>query len=155
MSDLAKQLIAENKRSRDTFLDLGKCGLTEVPAEVGKLIWLEGLSLANEWYEWDGRGWKLEYSQNTLDEHSPLANSGSFDLSPLAGLSGLQTLILSDTLVADLAPLAGLFALQNLILAIAPVANLTPLAGLTALSALVVSSTQVTDLTPLACSANA
>ena len=37
MSGLALQLIAENKRSRATFLDLGNCGLTEVPAEVGEL----------------------------------------------------------------------------------------------------------------------
>ena len=54
MSDLALQLIAENKKTRATFLDLGNCGLTEIPAEFGELIWLESVSLASEWYEWDG-----------------------------------------------------------------------------------------------------
>ena len=30
----ALQLIAENKRTRATFLDLGNCGLTEVPEKA-------------------------------------------------------------------------------------------------------------------------
>ena len=58
MSDLALQLIAENKKSRATFLDLGNCGLTEIPAEVGELVWLESVSLASQWYEWDGEAGK-------------------------------------------------------------------------------------------------
>jgi internalin A len=38
MSDVALQLIAENKKTRVTFLDLGNCGLTEIPAEIGELV---------------------------------------------------------------------------------------------------------------------
>ncbi|MDD5322392.1 MAG: hypothetical protein PHD43_17620 [Methylococcales bacterium] len=37
MSELALKLIAENKRTRSPFLDLGNCGLTEVPEEIGEL----------------------------------------------------------------------------------------------------------------------
>ncbi len=43
MSILTLQLITENKQSRNPFLDLGNCGLSEVPAEVGELVWLESL----------------------------------------------------------------------------------------------------------------
>jgi internalin A len=57
MSDLALQLITENKKTRATFLDLGNCGLTEIPAEIGELVWLESVSLASEWYERDGETW--------------------------------------------------------------------------------------------------
>jgi len=46
MSELVRKLIAENRRTKATFLDLRNCGLTEVPAEVGELVWLEGLSSA-------------------------------------------------------------------------------------------------------------
>ena len=57
MSELALQLIRENKqkhaRGEDaSFLDLGNCGLTEVPEEIGELVWLETLSFSSEW--WDG-----------------------------------------------------------------------------------------------------
>jgi hypothetical protein len=61
MSELALKLIEENKKTRATFLDLGNCGLTEVPAEIGELVWLEGLSFSSEWR--DDSGWKV--SQNT------------------------------------------------------------------------------------------
>lgn len=52
MSELALQLIAENKKTRAPFLDLGHCGLTEVPEALGELTWLEELSFARHW--WDG-----------------------------------------------------------------------------------------------------
>ena len=47
MSELALKLIAENKKTRATFLDLGNCGLTEVPECCGKLVWLKELSFAS------------------------------------------------------------------------------------------------------------
>ena len=133
MSDLALQLIAENKRSRATFLDLGNCGLTDVPAEVGELAWLESLSFASQ------------KSQNTGDSNERLT-----DLVPLAGLSALQSLDVSNTQVSDLAPLAGLSALQALNVRYTQISDLAPLAGLSALQSLYFSLTQVTDLGPLA-----
>jgi hypothetical protein len=47
MSKLALKLIAENKRTGSPYLDLGNCGLTEVPPEIGELVWLEELSFAS------------------------------------------------------------------------------------------------------------
>ena len=54
MSELALQLIRENKQKRARgedagFLDLSDCGLTEVPEEIGDLVWLETLSFSSEW----------------------------------------------------------------------------------------------------------
>lgn len=34
MSDLAAQVISENKSTKGIFLDLGNCGLTEVPSRL-------------------------------------------------------------------------------------------------------------------------
>jgi hypothetical protein len=72
------------------------------------------------------------------------------DLTPLAGLTGLQTLNLWDTRVSDLTPLAGLTGLQTLDLDQTQVSDLTPLAGLTGLQELYLSGTQISDLSPLA-----
>ena len=55
MSELALQLTSENKRTRATYLDLGNCGLTELPKELSELTWLERLTLATQWYEWAKR----------------------------------------------------------------------------------------------------
>jgi hypothetical protein len=64
MSDVALQLIAENKKTRATFLDLGDLNLIEIPAEIQELVWLEVLTLASVWYEWDGQNWQTHNSQN-------------------------------------------------------------------------------------------
>jgi len=84
MSVLALQRIAQNKLSRETFLDLGNCGLTKVPVEVGELVWLESLSLASEWYGWQGSRWQKKKSKNDGDSNARLTDIGS-----LAGLSAL------------------------------------------------------------------
>jgi len=102
MSNLALQLIAENKSSKATFLDLGNCELNEIPTEIGDLVWLKHLALGSEWFEWDGENWQTKNSRN-IGPQNRLA-----DLAPLAHLTGLQLLVLSDTPVSDLAPLAHL-----------------------------------------------
>ena len=145
MSGLALQLIAENKSSRATFLDLGNCGLTEVPAEVGELVWLKSLSFARNWVEWDGQQWQSKRSQNTGPGNERLT-----DLAPLAGLSALQSLDVSATQVTNLKALAGLSALQSLNVSGTKISDLAPLTGLSALQSLAVSNTQVSDLAPLA-----
>ena len=145
MSDLAKQLIAENKRTRAPFLDLGNCGLTELPAEVADLVWLESLSLSSGWLEWDGFQAQMRVSKNQGQ-----ANSGFRDIRSLRHLRRMRSLVLSGTQVADLAPLAGLSALTFLDVSNTQVADLAPLAGLPALTSLDVSHTKVADLAPLA-----
>ncbi|HLP94599.1 MAG TPA: hypothetical protein VK168_11215, partial [Saprospiraceae bacterium] len=59
MSKLAQQVIAENKakhaRGEDArVLDLGKCGLTELP-DLSGMDWLETLIVSNEWWDWEQR----------------------------------------------------------------------------------------------------
>ncbi len=179
MSELALKLIAENKKTRATFLDLGNCGLTEVPDEIGDLVWLEELSFANEWLDGD----KLVESQNTatanniaklsptfvrfkqstaglgqLTRLKKLWLNGSYienkkfklsDLRLLANLNSLQQLNISNTKVTDLSPLAKLSGLQWLYVSSTQVTDLSPLVNLSGLQWLYVSSTQVTDLSPL------
>lgn len=64
MSELALKLIAENKETHSPFLDLGNCGLTEVPKEITDLVWLEELSFASVWLSFDGEGWIRNETQN-------------------------------------------------------------------------------------------
>jgi internalin A len=188
MSKLALRLIKENKKTRATFLDLGNCGLTEMPEGLGDLVWLEDLSFSSEWRDGD----ELKESQNTgptnnircltpavsglnaikrlLREAVVASNPFSrllnlkriwligdwqkrfdlADLSPLAGLVGLQTLDVACTQVADLSPIAGLVGIQTLDVMHTEVADLSPLAKLAGLRTLDVSWTKVTDLSPLA-----
>ena len=72
------------------------------------------------------------------------------DLSPLAELAGLHFLKLDRTQVWDLSPLEGLDRLQRLVLTGTQVSDLSPLEGLDGLQHLVLTGTQVSDLSPLA-----
>lgn len=75
----ALELIAENKRTRSPFLDLGNLGLTEVPEEVFECVWLEFLSFGT--YSIDNLGTyrKLEFGKNT---EIPLGYSSTHYLYP-------------------------------------------------------------------------
>lgn len=53
MSELALRLIRKAKEKRLTSLDLGNCGLTELPDELFELTWLETLILSNEHWFWN------------------------------------------------------------------------------------------------------
>jgi len=167
MSELALRLIAENKKTRATFLDLGNCGLTEVPDEIGELVWLEALSFSNDW--WDGEQWHKSRNKAAENNISKLSNrlaqlkqlkrlflsgnypktSGLADLSPLEGLRNLQLLDIRYTQVADLRALMNLSNLQVLYAGRTQISNLSPLANLSKLQRVYVWNTKITDISPL------
>jgi uncharacterized protein YjbI with pentapeptide repeats len=100
-------------------------------AEVKRMI-LAGASPRLDWVPFID---KLDFSDEPLT-----------DLSPLAGLSGLQRLDLWGTRVSDLSALAGLSGLQSLDLDGTPVSDVSPLAGLIGLQNLNLVGTPVSDV---------
>jgi len=56
MTELAQQLIEREKRERTGYLDLGNCGLTELP-DLSELDWLETLIVSNNWWDKGKRQW--------------------------------------------------------------------------------------------------
>ncbi len=169
MSDLALSLIRKAKEENATYLDLGRCGLTELPSELFDLTNIETLILSNEWVDWQTR--ELSQSQNSGESNrlsalpkeisrlralKTLIAAGEWtnnweigDLTPLKGLTALTRLDFSFNKVSDLAPLKGLTALTRLYLVVNKVSDLTPLKDLTALTLLSFTDNLVSDLTPL------
>src|SRR5687768_1833185 len=125
---IARQLIAEEAEQRTGFLDLGCLGLTELPEEIHQLSHLRRWNLG-DWY-FDERGQFVEaanelksndFSARPLPPlrfhfvtYCSLSGTSVSDLSPLAGLTSLQSLDCFGTSVSDLSPLAGLTSLQSL-----------------------------------------
>jgi internalin A len=71
MSALALQRIREAKEQRLTRLDLGNCGLTELPDELFELTWLEELILCREIINYDTKSRKefIIETKNKGDEN--------------------------------------------------------------------------------------
>lgn len=166
MSELALKLIAENKRTRSPFLDLGNCGLTEIPAEIGELVWLEVLSFASQWWFFDDIEWEFKKTQNN-GKANQLAHLGqppesriesglkqTAQPNPFASFVKLKALFLNGTndkksRLDNLSPLAVLENLQQLDISRTEVNNLSPLSSLVQLQILWISYTEVADLSPL------
>jgi internalin A len=165
MSDLARTLIRRNKVTRETSLDLGNCGLQEIPEEIAELEWLESLSLVESWHEWDGRKLVPRSSRNTgqrnriltgvlpltrLRRLRSLAIRGIADLAILSILTDLEVLFIRSTLLADLMPLNALTKLVSLSVRSRNISDVSALASLSNLRSLDLSTTRVADLMPLA-----
>jgi internalin A len=156
--ELALQLIQEAKEQRLTRLDLGKCGLTELPDELFELTWLEELILSDRYWSYSLSERKGEWinsqnegEANNLKSINPKIEILSANEIPKwAGLRRVTKLYInSQNNLSDLTPLKDLTQLQKLYVYSTQVSDLTPLKDLTQLQNLYVSSTQVSDLTPL------
>ncbi len=173
MSELALKLIRQAKKTKAKKLDLGKCGLTELPDELFELVWLEELYLSDEgWlnnFETKGEmrfkslnkgeGNNIKYFPSKIQQIKHLKtllangnygnNWGLKDLGPLENLENLQQLEVSNTQVSNLRPLGNLENLKVLTVSETQVSDLRPLKNLQSLQALQISQTQVSDISPL------
>ncbi|MEO0584767.1 MAG: hypothetical protein AAF135_21325, partial [Bacteroidota bacterium] len=114
MSELARRLITENLKTKDPYLDLGNCDLTDdnFPEEILQLAdHLKVLILASEWYEYNAEKaeWVKKESQN-----GGVGNRLNKIPEALKSLYHLQSLDLRNTNITDITPLQGLAKLQSL-----------------------------------------
>lgn len=121
MSQLSLYLIEENKRSKNPVLDLGYCGLTQVPETLFDCIWLKELVLSDKYWDEEKRKWVESKNKGTKNNISAipvgiselqnlviLKAGGQFgnrwnipDTSFLKGLPSLRSLDLSYTQIND------------------------------------------------------
>lgn len=163
MSELALQRIRENKekhaRGEDaTELDLGNCGLTHVPKEIGELVWLKNLTLNNknqlvenynnieEIPEQISNLTELEffYCSGFIDKPYPISSFKS--LFPLKKLTFLSV---PGTKLSNLEGFGEMENLQYLDVSYTNVNDLSPLERVLQLTYIDISNNNIIDLTPL------
>jgi len=158
MSELALQLIAEAKRTNAKVLDLGDCGLTELPNELFGLTELEELNLCNDNLYIGQNKVKanclknIGQAINKLKLLKVLRIAGSIfnnfqisDISSLAGLTRLQILDLSNNQISDISSLACLTGLQILDLSNNQISDISSLSSLIELKRLDLVSNKISD----------
>lgn len=123
MSQLAQQRIREAKEKRSIRLDIGNCGLTEIPEEVFELVWLEELMLCpkGRYFDYEKKENKYFYTSNTLGfnqfhdflELPNLFNLSTFNVPHWENLMALKLVFIANY---DLTlPNAGVGFLKHLI----------------------------------------
>ncbi len=169
MSELALKLIEENKKTRSPFLDLGNCGLTEIPVEIDELVWLEELSFASSWSYFEKDSINIFKSLNKGTPNNfftlyskPKSNNESFvdkfnkdDLSinPFSNLKRLKKLFINGSgyqmEYSDLTPISALNSIELLNISYTKIHKLDSIEGLYNLCQLSASCTLIDSLAPV------
>lgn len=130
----ALELIAENKRTRSPFLDLGNLGLTEVPEEVFECVWLENLNLGRNPYG----------ITNEKDKNPSRKKNGIIQIPHRIGiLQNLRILTASDNKIGSIRSLRKIAKLEKLDLSGNFISNLIPLTYLRKLNYLNVEGNNI------------
>jgi internalin A len=157
MSELALRLIAENKKTKAKTLDLGNCGLTEVPEEVGELVWLEELYIGSRLtrYSLQRKNLKHNTIQFLPNDIVKLKKLKILDCSYLKLISNfslieelvnLKELNIDYTAISDLKPIKKLNKLKRLDLRDTKVSDLFYIGNLLNITHLLLKGTNVIDL---------
>ncbi|WP_198174837.1 leucine-rich repeat domain-containing protein [Spirosoma arboris] len=139
MSKLAIELICENRKTQDPFLDLGNCGLTELPEELFNCIWLEQLNLSKVYYSDETSQWVK--SKNNGIKNSLYSNN----ILPLKNLFNLKKLYLSSNKISSTKPFENLVNLQVLHLGDNEIEDISHLVNISNLRVLDLSNNLITD----------
>lgn len=170
MSELAKKLIAENKRTQAKSLDLGYCGLRDLEKEVPELFQLthlEILYLCNRYADFQKQKWidssnkgKGNHIVNIpitvkklINLHTLYIGGNSWDkkwnfnhVSEIQTLPNLKSLYLAYSNIQDGNFLQNCFQLERLEFRFNKVSNIKFLKNLTNLHTLDLSGNQITNI---------
>ena len=172
MSELARQLIAANKAQHQRGdeaakrLDLGNCGLTELPEELFDLHWLEELVVSNEWFDRKKGKWhpsanngaenrlvnlpagirKLRNLKILVLEADDWGEWQIRDYIFLSKLTGLQSLSLRNNKISDIDFLSKMTGLQSLSLSNSWISDISFLSKLRGLQSLYLRDNKISGI---------
>jgi Leucine-rich repeat (LRR) protein len=141
MTEYAKNVIEQNKRTQNPTLDLGNCGLTELP-DLSGMDWVDTLILSTLWSEYDDtkQEWIIYESQHNISNNRFENTQGSRIELPM-----LKKLIASGTEIQHCIFLENLTNLTSLYLSTNQISDCRFLEKLTNLTSLDLSYNQISD----------
>ena len=144
MSELALQLIAENKHTQAPFLDLGDCGLEyKLPDELLDCTWVKRLNLGILYFDRQSNNWIGTANQGARNYFR------GKELAVLRKLTSLQSLDIVDSEIFSIDFLEKLTFLQSLNISYNQISNIQALKKLTSLQSLGLSHNQISNIHPL------
>jgi len=128
MKALAEKRILKNKETKNSFLNLGDCGLVELPDELFECIWIKNLNLGSYYYNEPSKSLrknnyrKKENQIKNLDGIESLKslryltcdNNNILTIEPIQNLANLEILSLSGNSITNINHIAKLYNLKKL-----------------------------------------
>jgi GTPase SAR1 family protein len=150
---LALQLIEKNKKCRNPYLDLGNCGLTELPAQLFECQWIEKLNLGDRFsslYPADKRREESAYVF-TVSKNFGFRNkiSDTKDIVSLKLMTNLRYLDLSNNEITDTDILGELIQIEYISLSCNDITDISFIKDLPKLKLVDVYSNKISDLSGL------
>ncbi|MEM9545431.1 MAG: COR domain-containing protein [Bacteroidota bacterium] len=164
----ARALIRECLETKDTFLDIGNCGITDLDdlPELFECTHLETLIISNDWYDNNKKSWissknkghrnHPEYLSNNIKKLKNLKQfyfggglGGSWsitDVATLKHLDQLNTLDLRSNKISDISFLKDLKQLNTLYLSSNKISDFSFLKDLMQLNTLYLSYNKISDI---------
>ena len=110
MNEIVSERIAICKAERMPYLDLGHLELSEIPTEVGSLVWLERLSLSGNHIS------DLSSLASLTKIHKlSLSNNKISDLSALESFERLKFLFIQNNTISDITVLSQISPLKKIV----------------------------------------
>lgn len=143
----ALQLIKTAKKQRALYLDLGSCGLKELPDELFELTWLEALSLSDMTVDFAKNGAKPSLNMGNPNQIATLSDK-------ISQLSSLKKLTIGNYIawgfeLSDISNLAECKSLTDLYISNCPIEDISAFENLKDLQTLVLIGTQIKDISPI------
>jgi len=142
MSELALQLIAEAKATNTKVLDLGNCGLTELPDELFELTQLEELNLCNRYWDDISKKW-VESTNKGKRNRLTISGIGTLKSLKVLRINGDQRnrfKIYAENFIEDMTNL------KTLDISFAQISNIFFVQNLAELEVLNLSNNQISDI---------
>ncbi len=137
MSELALKLIAEAKRTNAKTLDLGMCGLVEIPEELFDLEDLEELYLCNSYWNYKTKSWKKSTNSKFYNSFSKIPNQiEKLTNLKILYLNGSGRQVQENIEISSIEPLKNLINLEILELGLNKINETNSLKNLTNLKVL-------------------
>jgi internalin A len=174
LNSIALDLIYANRRSRNPFIDLGNCAISEIPLELFENTWLVEISFSSYWWDInDNDRTRTRCSSLNGEDHNRISKippqvkclinlrklwiGGDVEcrmpitsIGPLANLSNLKILGLGCTNINSIEPLRSLCSLVYIDMwNCENIQSLSPVSELRYLQYLDVWGTRVKNLSPL------
>lgn len=140
MTSHVSKIIKHSQETHSTFLDLGNCGLSQVPDEIEDLTWVKEINLGTRYFDYSSRKWMATKNSSKLNSFQDKG------LDILTSLPELTTLHFNKNNLSDISFISSLINIELLFLCNNNIHDISALSPLSKLFGLYINNNEISDI---------